>query len=142
MVQYVLRRVNIAGKIAFEPPADAGANENIKHELCKCRDKYNDYVLVTLQPPKRPRTTGKDSQNHLLNGIIVQICEETFNDYDSVKDAVKMIAVEHLAYPYKTIGGKIIPQRERDCSVEECSKLIEAAQMLAADLGIIVRYGE
>lgn len=142
MVQYVLRRVNIAGKIAFEPPADAGANANIKHELRKCRDKHNDYVLVTMQPPKRPRTTGKDSQNHLLNGILVQICEETGNDYDSVKDAVKMIAVEQLAYPYKTIGGKIIPQRERDCSVEECSKLIEAAQMLAADLGIIVRYGE
>lgn len=142
MVQYVLRRVNIAGKIAFEPPEDSGANANIKHELRKCRDKHNDYVLVTLQPPKRPRTTGEDSQNHLLNGIIVQICEETGNDYDSVKDAVKMIAVEQLAYPYKTIGGKIIPQRERDCSVEECSKLIEAAQMLAADLGIIVRYGE
>ena len=142
MVQYVLRRVNIAGRIAFEPPADDGANANIKHELRKCRDKYNDYVLVTLQPPKKPRTTGENSQNHLLNGIIVQICEETGNDYDSVKDAVKMIAVEQLAYPYKTIGGIIIPQRERDCSVEECSKLIEAAQMLAADLGIIVRYGE
>ena len=142
MVQYVLRRVNIAGKIAFEPPADDGANANIKHELRKCRDKHNDYVLVTLQPPKKPRTTGEDSQNHLLNGIIVQICEETGNDYDSVKDAVKMIAVEQFAYPYKTIGGRLIPQRERDCSVEECSKLIEAAQMLAADLGIIVRYGE
>ena len=142
MVQYVLRRVNIAGKIAFEPPADAGANANIKHELRKCRDKYGDYVLVTMQPPKRPRTTGEDSQNHLLNGIIVQICEETGNDYDSVKDAVKMIAVEQFAYPYKTIGGRLIPQRERDCSVEECSKLIEAAQMLAADLGIIVRYGD
>lgn len=142
MVQYVLKRVNIEGIIAFEPPADDGANVNIKHELRKCRDKHNDYVLVTLQPPKRPRTTGKDSQNHLLNGIIMQICNETGNDYDSVKDAVKMIAVEQLAYPYKTIGGKIIPQRERDCSVEECSKLIEAAQMLAADLGIIVRYGE
>ena len=142
MVQYVLKRVTIAGRIAFEPPADKAADANIKHELRKCRDKYGDYVLVTMQPPKRPRTTGKDSQNHLLNGILVQICEETGNDYDSVKDAVKMIAVEQLAYPYKTIGGKIIPQRERDCSIEECSKLIEAAQMLAADLGIIVRYGE
>ena len=142
MVQYVLKRVTIAGRIAFEPPADKAADANIKHELRKCRDKHNDYVLVTMQPPKRPRTTGKDSQNHLLNGIIVQICEETGNDYDSVKDAVKMIAVEQFAYPYKTIGGRLIPQRERDCSVEECSKLIEAAQMLAADLGIIVRYGE
>ena len=142
MVQYVLKRVNIAGRIAFEPPTDLGAAENIKRELRKCRDKHNDYVLVTIQPPRKPRTTGENSQNHLLNGIIVQICEETGNDYDSVKDAVKMIAVEQLAYPYKTIGGKIIPQRERECSIEECSKLIEAAQMLAADLGIIVRYGE
>ena len=141
MVQYVLKRVNIAGRIAFEPPTDLGAAENIKRELRKCREKHNDYVLVTIQPPRKPRTTGENSQNHLLNGIIVQICEETGNDYDSVKDAVKMIAVEQLAYPYKTIGGKIIPQRERDCSIEECSKLIEAAQMLAADLGIIVRYG-
>lgn len=142
MVQYVLKRAFFAGHIAFDLPQDAGASEAIRRELERCRDKNNDYVLVTLQPPKRPRTTGKDSQNHLLNGIIVQICEETGNDYDSVKDAVKMIAVEQLAYPYKTIGGKIIPQRERDCSVEECSKLIEAAQMLAADLGIIVRYGD
>lgn len=141
MVQYVLKRVTIAGRIAFEPPADKAADENIKHELRKCRDKHNDFVLVTMQPPKRPRTTGEGSQNHLLNGIIVQICEETGNDYDSVKSAVKMIAVEQFAYPYKTIGGRIIPQRERDCSTDECAKLIEAAQMLAADLGIIVRYG-
>ena len=142
MVQYVLKRIFYAGHIAFDLPQDAGAREAIRRELEKCRDKNNDYVLLTLQPPKRPRTTGKDSQNHLLNGIIVQICEETGNDYDSVKVAVKMIAVEQFAYPYKTIGGRIIPQRERECSVEECSKLIEAAQMLAADLGIIVRYGE
>src|SRR5574344_973659 len=142
MVQYVLKRAEVKGLIAFEPPADDAANANIKHELRKCRDKHNDYVLVTIQPPKRPRTTGEGSQNHLLNGIIVQICEETGNDYDSVKSAVKMIAVEQFAYPYKTIGGRLIPQRERDCSTDECAKLIEAAQMLAADLGIIVRYGD
>ena len=139
MVQYVLRRVNIAGKIAFEPPADAGANANIKHELRKCRDKYGDYVLVTMQPPKRPRTTGKDSQNHHLNGHIMQICAETGNDYDAVKDAVKMLAVSTMGYPYKTIGGQIVPQREHDASVDECALLIEAAHVLAADLGIILQ---
>lgn len=141
MVQYVLKRSFEAGKIAFELPTDPSQRQAIKRELTKCREKNNDYVLVTIQPPKRPRTTGEDSQNHLLNGIIVQICEETGNDYDSVKDAVKMIAVEQFAYPYKTIGGRLIPQRERECSTDECAKLIEAAQMLAADLGIIVRYG-
>ena len=139
MVQYVLKRVTIAGRIAFEPPADKAADANIKHELRKCRDKYGDYVLVTMQPPKRPRTTGKDSQNHHLNGHIMQICAETGNDYDAVKDAVKMLAVSTMGYPYKTIGGQIVPQRERDASTDECALLIEAAHVLAADLGVILQ---
>ena len=139
MVQYVLKRLTIEGRIAFEPPKEVVASERIKQELRKCRDKYSDFVLVTLQPPKRPRTTGKDSQNHHLNGHIMQICNETGNDYDSVKSAVKMIAVENMGYPYKTIGGQIIPQRESDCSTDECAKLIEASHLLAADLGIILQ---
>lgn len=139
MVQYVLKRVTIAGRIAFEPPADKAADANIKHELRKCRDKYGDYVLVTMRAPKRPRTTGEGSQNHHLNGHILQICNETGNDYDSVKDAIKMIAVENMGYPYKTIGKKIVPLRERESSTDECAKLIEAAHLLAADLGIILQ---
>jgi hypothetical protein len=139
MFQYVLKLADVAGRVAFIPPTDPGARENIKRELGKCRDKNNGYVLVTLQPPKRPRTTGADSQNHHLSGHIMAICNETGNDYDSVKDAVKMIAVENMGYPYKTIGGRIVPQRERECSVEDCAKLIEAAHILAADLGIILQ---
>lgn len=139
MVQYVLRRVNIAGRIAFEPPADDGANANIKHELRKCRDKYNDYVLVTLQPPKKPRTTGEGSQNHHLNGHIMQICNETCNSYAAVKDEVKRIAVETMGYPYEIINGHIHPKGESDSSTDECALLIEAAHVLAADLGIILQ---
>ena len=138
-MQYVLKRVNIAGRIAFEPPTDLGAAENIKRELRKCREKHNDYVLVTIQPPRKPRTTGEHSQNHHLNGHIMQICNETGNDYDTIKDAVKQLAVEQMGYPYKTIGGRIVPQRERECSTDECAKLIEAAHVLAADLGIILQ---
>ena len=139
MFQYVLKLADVAGRVAFVPPTDPGARENIKRELGKCRDKNNGYVLVTLQPPKRPRTTGADSQNHHLNGHIMQICAETGNDYDAVKDAVKQLAVEQMGYPYKTIGGRIVPQRERECSTDECAKLIEAAHILAADLGIILQ---
>ena len=139
MVQYVLRRVNIAGRIAFEPPADDGANANIKHELRKCRDKHNDYVLVTLQPPKKPRTTGEGSQNHHLNGHIMQICNATGQDYETIKYCAKMIAVEQMGYPYKTIAGHIVPQPERESSTDECALLIEAAHVLAADLGIILQ---
>ena len=139
MVSVVLHREFIKGHIAFAVPADEVAREAIKHELTKCRDKHNDYVLVTIQPPKKPRTTGERSQNHMLNGNIMQICNETGNDYDTVKLAVKMIAFEQLGYPYKTIAGNVIPLRERESSTVECAKLIEASFMLAADLGIILR---
>ena len=139
MFQYVLKLADVAGRVAFVPPTEPGARENIKRELGKCRDKNNGYVLVTLQPPRRPRTTGADSQNHHLSGHIMAICNETGNDYDSVKNAVKMLAVESMGYPYKTIGGQIVPQRERDCSTDECALLIEAAHVLEADLGIILQ---
>jgi hypothetical protein len=139
MTQYVLKRVTIAGKIAFEVPQDTAARANIKHELEKCRDKYGDFVLVTMQPPKRPRTTGPESQNHHLNGHIMQICSETGNDYNTVKLCIKMLAVEQMGYPYKTIAGQIIPQGESESSTDECAKLIEAAHMLAADQGIILQ---
>ena len=138
-MQYVLRRVNIAGRIAFEPPADMAANASIKHELRKCRDKHNDYVLVTLQPPKKPRTTGEGSQNHHLNGHIMQICNETGNSYDVIKYCVKMIAVEQMGYPYKLIAGHIVPQPESESSTDECALLIEAAHVLAAQLEIILQ---
>ena len=139
MVQYVLKRVTIAGRIAFLPPADAGANANIKHELKKCRDKYNDYVLVTMQPPKQPRTTGPESQNHHLNGHIMQICNETQNSFNAVKSEVKRIATEEMGYPYEEINGHFYPKSESDSSTDECSLLIEAAHVLAADLGIILQ---
>lgn len=139
MVQYVLKRVTIAGRIAFLPPADAGANANIKHELKKCRDKYNDYVLVTMQPPKHPRTTGKDSQNHHLNGHIMQICNETKNSFEAIKYCIKMLAVEEMGYPYEIIDGHIWPQSESDASTDECALLIEAAHVWAAHNGIILQ---
>ena len=139
MVQYVLKRTFYAGHIAFDLPQDAGAREAIRRELERCRDKNNDYVLVTLQPPKRPRTTGKGSQNHHLNGHIMQICNAIGQDYETIKYCVKMIAVEQMGYPYKTIAGHIVPQPESESSTDECAKLIEAAHVLAADLGIILQ---
>lgn len=139
MTQYVLKLADVAGHVAFVPPVDTGARANIKHELGKCREKHNGFVLVTFQPPKRPRTTGEHSQNHHLNGHILQICNETGNDYESVKYCVKMIAVEKMGYPSRTVAGHVIPQPERESSTDECAKLIEAAHILAADLGIILQ---
>ena len=139
MVQYVLKRAFFAGHIAFDLPQDAGAREAIRRELERCRDKHNDYVLVTMQPPKRPRTTGENSQNHHLNGHIMQICNGTGSSYNAVKDEIKRIATEEMGYPYEEINGHIHPIGESESSTDECAKLIEAAHVLAADLGIILQ---
>ena len=138
MFQYVLKLADVAGRVAFVPPTDPGARENIKRELGKCRDKNNGYVLVTLQPPKRPRTTGAESQNHHLNGHVMQISNVTGAGYSAVKDEVKRIAVETMGYPYEIVNGHIHPKGEGDSSTDECALLIEAAHVLAADLGIIL----
>lgn len=140
-VTITLKRVDEKGRIAFIPPSEIELQEAIKKVLRSCREKNNDYVAVTFARPYKPRTTGPDSQNHMLNGNIMQIVNETGNDYETVKYCVKMIAVEQLSYPFTTIAGHIVPKRERDCNTEECSKLIEASFMLAADMGIILDMG-
>lgn len=96
-------------------------------------------VSITIDRPHKPRTTGFGSQNHHLNGHIIQICNETGNDYDTVKSEIKRIAVEVMSYPYENMAGHILPKRERDCDTRECAKLIEAAHWLAGDLGIELR---
>lgn len=140
-VTITLKRVDEKGKIAFLPPNEKELQEAIKKVLRSCKEKNNDYVAVTFARPYKPRTTGPDSQNHMLNGNIMQICNETGNDYDTVKYCVKMIAVEQMGYPFQTIAGHVVPKRERDCNTEECSKLIEASFMLAAQMGIVLDMG-
>ena len=136
-VTLVLKRTE---KLSFEPPAP-GTDERfvLLNILNLCRAKHGDYVRVTFQPPDKKRSTGYRSQNHKLNGMIMQICRETGSNYDAVKNKIKMIAVETMGYPYEDFEGVITPKKERDCNTEECAMLIEAAYMLGADLGIIFK---
>ena len=138
MIEYVMKCERADNEIRLTLPTNEGAKEKILHELEKI-EKAGGFALVTMQKPKKPRTVGADSQNHHLNAHIMQICQETGNDYDSVKNAVKETAVEYLGYPYKQRGRRIVPLRERDSSIEECSKLIEASHILAGVLGIVLK---
>lgn len=138
-VTMTLKRVNQRGLICFEAPKEPELQEMLRKVLRLCRDKNNDYVAVTLARPYSPRTTGPKSQNHHLNGHIMQICQETGNDYETVKYCIKMIAVEQFGYPFQTVAGHVVPKRERDCNTEECGMLIEAAHYLAAQMGIVLR---
>lgn len=138
-VTVTMHRVNQKGLISFEVPNEPDLQEALRKVLRSCRDKNNDYVSVTLKRPYSPRTTGPKSQNHHLNGHIMQICEYTGNNYETIKYCVKMIAVEQMGYPFSTVAGHVYPKGERDCDTEECAKLIEASHVLAAQLGIVLR---
>jgi hypothetical protein len=50
-----------------------------------------------------------------------------------------MKAVEMFGYPYETVNGYICPKSERECNTEECGWLIEAAHVLAAEWGVVLR---
>ena len=138
-VTLVMKRINMKGHICFEAPSELDLQAALRHVLHICRDRHNDFVRVTIKPPYKPRTTGKGSQNHHLNGHIMQICNFTGNDYETIKYCIKMIAVEQFGYPSETLCGHVIPKRESDSDTEECGMLIEASHMLAAQLGIILR---
>ena len=137
MVQYVLQLADVAGRIAFVPPADSGAREAIKRELRKCRDKHHDYVLLTLQPPKRPRTTGPGSQNNHVWGHATQIATETGNEVDDVMDAAKERALKR-GYPYHVnkLTGKVKPYGTEELDTEQCGMLIDELHMIAGEMGI------
>ncbi|WP_307771092.1 hypothetical protein [uncultured Treponema sp.] len=138
-VRITMKRVFRKGFLCLEIPEDEGIREALKKILTSCREKYNDFVQVTIQPPYKPRTTGAKSQNHHLNGHIVQLCNITKHSYDEIKYCVKMKAVEALEYPYTIINGYLLPKSEHECNTEECAKLIEAAHLLAADWQIVLK---
>lgn len=135
----VLKRTYEKDRLCFEIPNDPALRTVLRELLEVCQKKDSDFVSVTLKRPRRPRTTGPHSQNAHLNGHIMQICQETGNDYDTVKTAIKNLAVSQLGFPYKEIAGQIVAQGESDSSTAECALLIEAAHLLAADLEMILR---
>lgn len=139
MVDVVLKRVYNKGHICFELPDDAFIQESIRKLLAACQAKNNDYVRVVLQRPRKKRSTGDKSQNHHLNGHIMQMCNVTGNSYEAIKYCVKMLAVEEMGYPYEIIDGHVWPKEERKSSTDECAKLIEAAHVWAAHHGIILK---
>lgn len=120
-------------------PEDPSLTEALRRVIAAIHTQHGDWAEVTIKPPRKKRTTGEKSQNHHLNGHILQICQETGNGYSVVKDYIKQIAVELFGYSYTEIGGKIIPTPESESTTAECAKLIEATHYVAADLGMILR---
>ncbi len=80
----------------------------------KCVEKGCLYFNINVSMPHKPRSIGELSQNHLINGVIQEIAEETGDDFDYVKMYCKRKAISK-GYPYKTskLTGQAIPYSER-----------------------------
>lgn len=105
-------------------------------------------IELLLSDKYKKRTTGKNSQNTKLHGMIRIIANSTGNPFDVVKMEVKRKAMNELHYPVQkdalgdVVWNKLLnepfPQSEAECTTVEESILIEAAYLIAADLGIFI----
>lgn len=104
------------------------------------------YFSVEFKRPFRPRSTGKDSQSHRINGFCAQIAEFIGEDFDTVKIRMKQKAIAR-GWPFVTveedIGGVTheykIAKSEADASVEEASILNDVIEQYAAEIGCVLQ---
>lgn len=145
-------------KIQFGDLSDwLWANRDFLEQIAKKQNCPLDEaeLFITIEEPKKPRTTGEFSQNHALNGIIQQICEETGQDFNAVKIFLKSEAVAH-GYPQETekklidgilqevpkvdFWGNPVGISESKASTVDCSILIDTAIAFAqTELGITLK---
>ena len=103
------------------------------------------YLQVTFQAPFRPRSTGRGSQSHRINGFCAQIAAHTGDDFDTVKIRCKQRAIGR-GWGFVTVEEDIngvthefkVAKSEADASVEEAKFLIEAVEEYAAECGVIL----
>jgi hypothetical protein len=119
-------------RLTIEVPS--GLLAMVQHTAKTCAAGY---VRVDLARPGRPRTTGEDSQNHHINGHIAEIASETGQDFDTVKLALKKMAVSR-GYPFRTekITGEVVPYSETELDTVQAGILIDTIHQFAAEFGI------
>lgn len=68
--------------------------QEILHLYQASKEKYNGYFKIDIQKPYPTRTTGEGSQNNKFYALVTEICKETGNDLEDVKDALKERAIK------------------------------------------------
>lgn len=149
-ITLILKRVFEKGRICFLLPTDPALLAECKDVLTVCHANHGDYVRVTMQPPYKPRTTGRHSQNSAIHGYCQQIAQAIGEDMEFIKIYAKQLAISR-GYPAKRDeAGNVIISPLTDCAIPESTTnintaeaaiLIETIQEIAAEHGIIL-YGE
>lgn len=129
--------------VAFEIPATREGEYAALILKGQPRDLYD----VTISTLRRKHTTGWKSQNHHLNGHVMQIANETGNPFDDVKMFVKRKAIARglplMTKPngdlvYSLVDGEPLPKSEADMDTVECGYCIDESHVLASELGIVL----
>lgn len=114
------------------------------HVLEICRKKHNGFATITVEPPRRRRSTGKNSQSAHFNGHIQQIAVETGQVFGDIKEYAKTRAIDQGypmlkkddGAPFLNVWGQPRGISEADASVEDAIILIDTIHQLAAELDI------
>lgn len=123
--------------IAFEKPSRQFETK-LNNILNDCDDK-GGFVSVTIDNPKKPRTTGALSQNNLIWRLITIISDATGDTTHQVEEGLKDRAMSK-GYPYHISGvtKKPVGNSMATISTVEASYLIDTAYEVIAELGIIL----
>lgn len=139
-----VKRDFLKGKLCFTLPEEEAIQTRIAEVLKKCRDEHNDNVVLTISTPKNKRTL---KQNSLFHVYCQKIHDLTGQGIESIKMYCKQQATER-GYPVvrDELGEilidiateKPLPISSAEASTTELNLIIEEAQILAADLGIML----
>ena len=135
--------------VCYAEPTEKGLllhypSSSVKTELLHlwegAKENYNGYLAVDLKKPYKSRTTGKGSQNNLFYALVTEICKETGNDIEDIKDYLKEKACARRSYPYEVnkMTGRIRPYSMTKVDTVQMAGLIEEAYQLCAELGIVI----
>ena len=114
--------------------------ESYNDVIAFCERNRNSYISITIEPPKKPRTTGKDSQSHCINGYIQQIAEELGEDFDVIKMFCKRRAIKR-GYPTRENAmGEIEPVSEALIDTIEAGYLIDEIMAVGSEFAGITRF--
>lgn len=116
-------------------------SDSVKNEIAKIYknavEKSGGYLTVDVARVYKSRTTGEGSQNNKFYALVTEICKQTGNDIEDVKDALKERAIKR-GYPYKVnpISNRIKPFSTTKVNTLEMGYLIDETIQLCAELGI------
>lgn len=135
------KRLDIPGVLAFEIPA--AYYDVVKALTKRAAERHASYMSLRLGLPRKPRTTGRKSQNTKIHGIVDVWVSQFGNDHDTTYHTLKRMAMNDGEYPFDEMfdGGRE-PRSETKLSTVEAARFIEWLIYKSAEWGVPVPQGD